>query len=151
MTTTVNKTFRSGANRSLAMALAAGSGSIFGMEKLEFAAGILAANNPHGKVILPANFANEVVFIQVASSDYGDVVISDEALPDCQVAEARERHNAFQRRQALKEAQKPMPRRVGKTAKKGGIHAAKAKKAARAAEDRRIREEMRGVCGKSGK
>ena len=141
MTNNVN--FRSGANNSLAMALVAGSGSAFGMRKFEFAAYVLASNSDSGEVVLPANFVNESAFINVASA-YGDVRISDAPLHDGLVAKARERHNAYQRRQALKEAQKKMPRRVGKTVKKGGINAAKAKKAARAAEDRRVREEMRG-------
>ena len=143
MTTNVNKTFRSGANRSLATALAAGSGSDFGVKKFNFAAHILAANNNAGEVVLPANFENEMEFINMASA-YGDVRISDAPLHADLVAEARERHSAFQRRQALNGDQKQMPRRVGKTARKGGLSVAKAKKAAKAAEDRRIREEMRG-------
>ena len=141
--TTIVKTYRSGANRSLAAALVAGPDSDFGRKKIRFAAQILAANNRFGKITLPADFANAAAFIKMASA-VGDVRIAESYLPAEVVKEARARGRA----RLLKGSRRPVPPRHRHTAPQGGRKAPKAKKAKKAAEDRAMREAMRGPSGK---
>ena len=148
------KAFRSPANRQLARAVVTGSESDFGRKSFEFAVNILVANATNGKIALPLEVGRHPSFPAMVRELVGeDVEIRyvRAKLPNDVLEEARERQEAFEARQARrKNATGSSKSRVrnGKTAKTGGKAAAEKRKREKAAQDRALREAMKGGSAK---